>query len=274
MKKVSLKTIFSALLIILILLLTDTLALAQGGTSIYLEQVDSTNETLTINVMVADVTDLYGAEFRLKYDPTVLAVQDLNPEQNGIQIETGTFLPADQGFVVANKVDETKGQIVFAMTLLNPAPPASGAGPLARVTFKVLQGTPSTLTVEHAKLVAADLQTIPSEMGSLSIGNESQQPTTAEPVAADVPPDAGESSSGFPWWIVAVLVMLLGVLALGGLIIMGSNKSNSVKPIKSQQAVRQPVKQQPARPSGARPSAFNQSQTASTDLTRKPQQFR
>ena len=97
MKKVSLKTIFSALLIILILLLTDTLALAQGGASIYLEQVDSTNEILTIDVMVADVTDLYGAEFRLKYDPAVLAVQDLNPEQNGIQIETGTFLPADQG---------------------------------------------------------------------------------------------------------------------------------------------------------------------------------
>jgi flagellar basal body-associated protein FliL len=275
MKKVSLKTIFSALLIILIMLLMDTLVLAQGGANVYLEQVDSTNETLTINVMAANVTDLYGAEFRLKYDPAVFAVQDLNPEQTGIQIETGTLLPADQGFVVANKVDEAEGQIVFAMTLLNPAPPVSGAGPLARVTFKVLQNSPSTLTVAHAKLVAADLQTIPSEMGSLSIGNASQQPeqpTTTEPVAADVPPDAGDSS-GFPWWIVAVLVMLLGVLALGGLIIMGSNKSNSVAPITSQQIVRQPVKQQPARSPGSRPSAFNQQQTTATDLNQKPQQF-
>ncbi|MFC1975396.1 cohesin domain-containing protein [Chloroflexota bacterium] len=257
MKKVSLKTIISTLLIILILLLTDSLALAQDGANVYLEQVDSTNETLTVDVMVENVSDLYGAEFRLKYDPTVLVVQDLNPEQNGVQIETGTLLSADQGFVVANKVDEAMGQVVFAMTLLHPAPPVSGAGPLARVTFKVLQRTPSSLSVEHAKLVAADLQTIPSAMGSLSIGSEAQpQTATAVPVTADTS-SATASESGFPWWIVAVLVMLLGVLALGGLIIMGSNKSN-ITPTTPKQTVRQPVGQQPERPSGSRPSAFKQ----------------
>jgi hypothetical protein len=223
--------------------------------------------------MIENVTNLYGAEFRLKYDPAVLVVQDLNPEQNGVQIEIGTLLSADQGFVVANKVNEAEGQVVFAMTLLNPAPPANGTGPLARVTFKVLQRSPSTVSVDHAKLVAADLQTIPSAMGSLSIGNEVQQQTaTAVPVTADTS-SATASESGFPWWIVAVLVMLLGVLALGGLIIMGSNKSN-VAPAAARQTVQQPVRQQPERPSGSRPSAFKQQQAVSTDLTQKPQQFR
>ncbi|MBN1991640.1 MAG: hypothetical protein JW953_02980 [Anaerolineae bacterium] len=251
MKKLSLKSTFSVLIILALLLTFSSLAFAQGGVRVYLEPVESTNDTLTVDVVLENVTDLYGAEFRVKYDPAVLAVQDLNAEQEGIQIETGTLLPADQGFVVANKVDEAEGQIIFAMTLLNPAPPVSGQGPLARVTFQVLQTSPSVVNVEHAKLVSSNLQTIPAETGSLNIGRESE--AAAAPATADVPPAAG--GSDFPWWIVAVVVMLLGVLLLGGLIVLGSGKSNkSSAPAQT----RQPGQRPPVRPSGSRPSAFKQ----------------
>jgi hypothetical protein len=260
MKSLSTKTI-SFLLMLLALFSTSSLAFAQGGAQVYLQPVDTTEGTLTVDVIAENVTDLYGAEFRLKYDPAVLSVQDLDAGQDGIQIETGTLLPADQGFVVANKVEGAEGTIIFAMTLLNPAPPVSGKGPLGRVSFNVLQNGLTTVNVEHAKLVAANLQTIPSQMTPLTI--EVSLPATAAPAAAD--------SSGFPWWIVGIMVMVLGVVVLGGLIVIGGSKSKSVAPVTPQRPVRQ---QQPARPSGSRPSAFKQQQTTPpSDLAQKPQNF-
>ncbi len=267
MSKFSFKITTFILLLTLTLLLTISTALAQGEANVTLQPVESTGDTLTVDVMVNNVSNMYGAEFRLKYDPAVLAVQDLNADQNGVQIQGGTFLPVEKGFVVANKVDEVAGEIVFAMTLLNPAPPVDGGGPLARVSFKVLQNSPSTITVEHAKLVAADLQTIPSQTGSLNVGESAagtqQQPDSNAPaVSVDTPPAAGESS--FPWWIIAILVMVLGVLALGGLIMLGgkskttSQKATPVRQPRRPQSTRQSEGQQ--QPAGSRPSAFRQQQ--------------
>jgi len=263
----SIKSITSLLLTLALLLTLTSLALAQGGARVYLQPVESTDKTLTVEVMLENVNDLYGAEFQLAYDPAVLAVADLNTQQDGIQIETGTFLPADKGFVVANKVNPEKGEVVFAMTLLNPAPPVSGKGALARVKFNILQNSPATINVAHAKLVAANLQTIPSETTALTIGNANQQPA-AGPIAANQPPAAG---GGFPWWIIAILVMGLGVALLAGLIIWGGSKAKpkaqtATTPIKPK-AQAAPVKpQQPMQPSGSRPSAFKQS----SDLRQKP----
>jgi hypothetical protein len=274
------KTTTFILLFVLTLLLTTSPALAQNGANVYLQPVESTGDTVTVDVMIDNISNMYGAEFRLRYDPAILAVQDLNAEQNGLQIEVGTLLPIDKGFVVANKIDETTGEIVFAMTLLNPAPPAEGSGPLARVSFKVLQNSPTTLNIEHAKLVAADLQTIPSQTGSMNLGsapdaaesNESQS-NTAPVTTIDMPPAAGNSS--FPWWIIAVLVLLLGVLALGGLIMMGGKSkvtSKKMPPMKRaaltpQTAVQPALKQQPA--ARSRPSAFKQPPSVPTDLSQK-----
>lgn len=265
MKILSIKTTFF-LLMLLALFLISSLAFAQGGAQVYVQSVDTTEGTLTVDVIAENVTDLYGAEFQLKYDPAVLSVQDLDAGQDGIQIETGTLLPADQGFVVANKVEEAQGTVTFAMTLLNPAPPVSGNGPLARVKFNVLQNGLTTINVEHAKLVAANLQTIPSQTNPLTI--EVSLPGGAAP--ASTPPPAADS--GFPWWIVGIMVMVLGVVVLAGLIVIGGSKSKSVAPVTPQRPVRQ--QQQSARPSGSRPSAFKQQQTTPpSDLAQKPQHF-
>jgi hypothetical protein len=283
MMKFSFNTTLFILLLILTLLLTSSLALAQEGANVYLLPIESPEDTLTVEVMIDNISNMYGAEFRLHYDPAVLAVQDLNPDQNGAQIEVGTLLPLDKGFVVANKVDESTGEIIFAMTLLNPAPPAEGSGPLARVSFKVLQNSPSTLTIEHAKLVAADLQTIPSQTGSLNIGSgvpaavDESQPAPVAPITTGNAPPATGDGGTFPWWIIAVLVMVLGVLALGGLIVMGGKSKSTPKkatPVKRampasvpETPLQQPVKQQPA--ARSRPSAFKQPPTLPTDSSQK-----
>ena len=135
MKQVNNQLLKITLLIIIAMTLVTTLsaqAQAQQSANVYLQPVESAEGQLVVNVMVENVTDMYGAEFQLRYNPAVFSVQDTDPNREGIQIEPGTLLPADKGFVVANQVNEAEGTITFALTLLNPAPPATGSGPLAR----------------------------------------------------------------------------------------------------------------------------------------------
>ncbi len=244
-------------------------ALAQDGASVYLQPVDSSETALTVDVIAENVTELYGAEFRLKFDPALLAAQDANPNQDGLQIEAGTLLPADKGFVVANQVNNAEGTITFALTLLNPAPPVSGSGPLARIAFTKLQNAPSTINIEKAKLVAINLQTIPSQTIPFTIDANPQQsqPALAGDASnrADAAP-AANSGPNFPWWIVAAAIIILGIIGLVALVAFsGLNKSqnNKIQPTKTRPQTQpaQPATPQPAQPrprhvSGTRPSAF------------------
>ncbi len=48
-------------------------------------------ETLVVNVTVADVTALFGAEFHLTFDAGKLEVVDADPATDGVQIALGSF---------------------------------------------------------------------------------------------------------------------------------------------------------------------------------------
>lgn len=251
------------------LFIAAPLALAQNEARVYLQPVSNENGVMTVDVITENVTDMYGAEFRLKYDPAMVAVRDVNAEQEGIQIEAGTLLPADQGFVVANDTQEAEGTVTFAMTLLNPAPAATGSGPLARVSFNILQDGASVIDVEHAKLVSRDLQTIPSRTEAFEFVGEgaanNAENNDSATAATSATPAAG--STNFPWWLIAAAIMVLGALALGALILM-----NNSKPLQATAgATRKPQggSPQPSRTSGTRPSAFKQ-QSFPPDAGQKP----
>ena len=238
------KIIFSALFIPA-LLLTISLASARPESRVYLQLVDTVDRTLTVDVVVDNVTDLYGAEFRLKYDPAVLSPQDLRVEQDGIQIDTGNLLSTDQVYVVANEVDKIEGVIIFAVSLLNPAPPINECGSLARIDFNVLQDGPATIDLEHAKLVSFDLETIPSDKISLAISSESVEAKTKSEVAGLTADNAAANSTiarsknrplqrriiththvagnnYTKWRIAAIMVIFLGVSILGIILVLGS----------------------------------------------------
>ena len=237
----------------LTLLVFAPLALAQNEARVHLQSVNTENGVVTVDVIAENVTEMYGAEFRLKYDPAIIAIQDLNIDQDGVQIEPGTLLPTNQGFVVANQVNETEGVITFAMTLLNPAPAANGSGPLARVRFNMSQNAPSKIDIEHVKLVSRDLQTIPSSTESFAIAGEGSEVVITEVSTANNALSTEVSS--FPWWIVAAAIMILGTLALGGLIIMGNNKPALDR---ANAGTKSQPSQQPQPRSTTRPSAFKQ----------------
>jgi hypothetical protein len=152
---------------------------------------------LVVDVSVADVTNLYGVEFKLKYDPAQLRVEDANPRLEGVQIAPGTFLPSENRFVVNNQVDTEAGVISYAVTLLNPAPPVSGEGVLATVAFDILGGGPFSVEISEAQLVSSDMESLPVVTQGLPLDE------AGEPVAVPRPVPT------WVWWVAGLCGVLL-----------------------------------------------------------------
>ncbi|MFN8460039.1 MAG: cohesin domain-containing protein [Anaerolineae bacterium] len=222
LKNYGTKVSFLLMLVLLTLLGTST-AWADTGARVYLQPVPAGNGLVAVEVMAENVTNLYGLELHLKYDPTVLEAQDGKSDQAGVQVEPGTLLPVSQGFVVANQADQAQGKVTYAITLLNPAPPVNGSGPIARLTFKTLQNIPSTINVEQAILVSASLQTIPVQTTPLTVGGaEQSQPVNIKAVTPAVNEDS------FPWWLVAAVFLLLGLMAVGAVVIVKNTRKSAL----------------------------------------------
>lgn len=230
-------------LMLLTALLTVTPAAAQSNTLVFLQPVTESGDTVIVDVIAQNVTELYGVEFQLVYDPAAVEIVDVRPDQDGVQINAGTLLPADQGFVVANQAAPEKGTISFAMTLLNPAPAVSGSGSLAQISLKKLQNTPTTIDIADVKLVAISLQIIPAQTSGLTLNAAENSATGLSPAAP-----AETQASTFPWWIVAVGIIVLGLITLGAFLALGNLSGAKSPPA--------PAATPAQRPTGSRPSAF------------------
>jgi hypothetical protein len=102
-------------------------------------------------IWVQDADALYAGGFVLDFDPTVVEVQDVNPFQTGVQIESGSWLK--QQLELANTVDNTAGEIDFAVTQSYPETGKHGGGILARITFVGVADGISALELSQVELV-------------------------------------------------------------------------------------------------------------------------
>jgi hypothetical protein len=117
--------------------------------------------TLAVDIYVEDVVDLYGADIRLLFDTTYAQVVDADPFAPGVQIQPlAGFLSPD--FVIRREADNSTGLIWYAVTQINPSPPASGSGALARVTFQPQSTAAFTMPVTNHQLAAPGGVPIPS----------------------------------------------------------------------------------------------------------------
>jgi hypothetical protein len=96
------------------------------------------------------VSELYGVQLHMTFDPEVLEVVDVDAAQDGIQIEPGTVPSPD--YVVQNTADNVAGTIDYALTQLPPRAPAAGDGTLARITFRGKKVAVSEIRFEQVLL--------------------------------------------------------------------------------------------------------------------------
>ncbi len=114
---------------------------------------------ITVELGVDDVVDLYRLELHLRFNPSVLAAMQVLP---------GNLPDAREGFFVWN-IDQVLGQIEYSMTLLDPAPAATGSGVATQIVFKGLAPGPSPLTLIEVTLVNQAGEPIPARRLERSI---------------------------------------------------------------------------------------------------------
>lgn len=86
-------------------------------------------DTISVEVWVENITDLYGADVQLKFDPLAFQVLDANPSAPGDQITVRSDL-LQPGFVIHQEANNQTGLIWYANSQVNPALPVSGSGAL------------------------------------------------------------------------------------------------------------------------------------------------
>ena len=111
-------------------------------------------DRLTVAVELDNLVDFYGGAIDLVYDPAVLGVVDLNPLQNGVQVQPGDLFPATAFFAPRDQVvtrPDGKQAVRFA-GVRREADPVSGQGVLVEVTFEVQGCGATTLDLSQAHL--------------------------------------------------------------------------------------------------------------------------
>lgn len=177
-RRLSLCAVFSSSMLFLVL---SMILIAPGSTQAELmaqvrispvAQTIGLGSTVSVDISIDAVTDLYGAEVHLTFDPGLLAVQDVDLGQPGIQIALGPELTSGTYFVAVNQADNVSGTIDLAVTQLNPTPPVSTtSGILAHIDFQTLAIGQSPVGFSSATLANRNGLAIPSltQNGAITI---------------------------------------------------------------------------------------------------------
>ena len=109
--------------------------------------------TISINIMLTDVVDLYAFQFDLSFDPNVLSA---------VSVSEGAFLSsAGVTAFVPGIIDNVGGNLFLtANTLLTAIPGATGTGVLATAVFSAISSGSSPLTLSNELLLDSNLSTL------------------------------------------------------------------------------------------------------------------
>ncbi len=128
-------------------------------------------ETVEVQIRINDVTDLYGADVWLAFDPSLLEVVDADLTSAGVQITNGGLL-APPLFFIARVADNTAGTVHYAATQLHPASPVTGSGILARVQFRAKSAGSGALRFSYTMLSdrsGVEIQATPIDGGATTL---------------------------------------------------------------------------------------------------------
>jgi hypothetical protein len=179
--------------------LVGTLANAQAVISIDpTTQTTSTGSVVTVDVGISNVSDLYGYQFDLTFNPSIL---------QAVSSSEGPFLATGGSTFFIPGTNDNLGGTVFATanTLLTAVSGVNGSGELAVFTFDAIGTGTSTLAIQNETLVNSGLNVISdlTKAGFVTVSS----PTVAAPEI-----DPASAMSAF-------------TLLLGGLAVMRGRRS-------------------------------------------------
>jgi len=105
--------------------------------------------TLSVSVNVANVSNLYGYDFKLYYDTRILDVKNVT-EGTFLKGKGSTFFKVKE---MKDNYNSTHGRVWLYSTMLSPAKPASGSGTVAIIEFKGVKAGTATINLYDTKLV-------------------------------------------------------------------------------------------------------------------------
>ncbi len=117
------------------------------------------NETFSVNVSIADVTNLWAYEFVLKYDNTLLNCTHA-------EMPPGYFLDSNDTYKVTDgEIHQDEGYVVFNATLTGLEEPRNGSGVLGAITLQVSRKGKCPLELYNITLIESveDIREIPPD---------------------------------------------------------------------------------------------------------------
>jgi len=95
----------------------------------------SVGETFTIDVVVADVADLYGVDIQFQWDPSIL--EYVNHTAHITKDNYADGILYEPGMFIMDNVDEAAGTYWISYACMDPAPAFNGTGTVFNMTFTV-----------------------------------------------------------------------------------------------------------------------------------------
>jgi cell division septation protein DedD len=174
--------------------------------------------TSEVHIGIENPTDLIAFEIQLSFDPTVIQINDDDPERPGVQVGLGSLLNGHDYFAGANAVDNEAGTIDVAVTLMGAGSPINENGDLVVVLVGGKANGASPLALTRVDLIDAHLNPLPANLidGVIVVGGEiavtpsptatftgtpspTASPTpTATEIAASATPTPTATASGTP----------------------------------------------------------------------------
>lgn len=147
-------------------------------------------EAITVDIVLSDVTDLYGIQLGLSFDPAVVNVV-------GESVTPGDCPQPD--FVVENFAENVTGTINYAAIQLNPTPPCDG-GVVAKIAFQGVAEGQSDIHFVEWLLSDTDGQPLPADAydGGISVIIPKAVPdlvTTPDPLSGTVGDTLNDSAT-------------------------------------------------------------------------------
>jgi hypothetical protein len=146
-------------------------------------------ETRQVQVLIENIEDLHEIELHISFEGRYIAIEDANPDAEGVQIEPGN-LPAPAQ-VMSNEADNQAGFIVYHVAQ-EEGSAARGSGVVATFTVRALAEGGSPLQFTIVKLYDAGGQQIDSPeqidgLVTISGVSEVEPGPTSEPDTTAVP---------------------------------------------------------------------------------------